>query len=63
MKILADRGKCQGYGNCAAAAPRVFDLDDDGRVELLVDDIPSELQEGAAAGVRRCPVRALAIEE
>ena len=62
MKILADRRRCQGYGNCVDAAPRVFALDDDGRVELLVEEVPPELREGAAAGVGRCPVRALALD-
>lgn len=59
MNVLVDRGKCQGYGNCVIAEPRVFDLDDDGFVELLVDEPPEELRAQVKHAVRDCPARAL----
>lgn len=59
MKVLVEREKCQGYGNCVIAEPRVFDLDDDGFVQLLVDEPPEELRAQVRHAVRDCPARAL----
>ena len=63
MKVLADRSKCQGYGNCVIAEPRVFDLDEDGLVKILVEGPPEELREQVMQAVRDCPTRALALED
>lgn len=63
MKVLIDRGKCQGYGNCALAEPRVFDLDEEGLVTLVVDDPPEELLDQVKQAVRACPVHALGVED
>jgi ferredoxin len=63
MKVLADRGKCQGYGNCVVAEPRVFDLDDDGFVELLVDAPLEDLRDQVLRAIRDCPARALNLED
>ena len=30
MRLRIDRGLCQGHARCAALAPELFDLDDDG---------------------------------
>ncbi|MHA7665630.1 ferredoxin [Mycolicibacterium sp. HS_4_1] len=61
MKIRIDRDRCEGHGQCVAAAPTVFDLDDDGIAilrtsEPITDDLPIK-----AAEV--CPVAALTIDE
>ncbi|MFD5537368.1 ferredoxin [Streptomyces sp. NPDC127079] len=63
MKVLVDRGKCQGYGNCVVAEPTVFDLDDDGFVQLLVDEPSEELRAQVQHAVRDCPARALGLED
>ncbi|POY09688.1 ferredoxin, partial [Mycobacterium kansasii] len=38
--LKADRGACQGYANCVAAAEDYFDVDDDGVVVLLKTAVP-----------------------
>jgi ferredoxin len=63
MKVLADRSKCQGYGNCVIAEPRVFDLDEDGLVKIVLEAPPEELREQVKHAVRDCPTRALTLEE
>jgi ferredoxin len=63
MKVLVERGKCQGYGNCVIAEPRVFDLDDDGFVRLLVAEPSPELRAQVKHAVRDCPARALDLED
>jgi len=65
MKLLLDRSKCQGYGNCVIAAPDVFDVDDSGHVVLLIaaDDLPDDRIAEIKQAVRDCPVSALALED
>ncbi|HEY6494700.1 MAG TPA: ferredoxin [Trebonia sp.] len=59
MRIQADVGKCQGYGNCVALDDRHFDLDDDGLVVLKDDQVSPEQKETVAAAVRSCPAEAI----
>ncbi|MFF0279364.1 ferredoxin [Rhodococcus aetherivorans] len=63
MKVLVDWDLCEGHGQCEYAAPDVFTIDDDGELEVL-DETPGEDQRKAVEqAVRRCPVRALQIED
>jgi ferredoxin len=62
MKVVIDRNACQGYGNCVVAAPDVFDLDDDGKVVLLVAEPGEDLAAAVREAVRDCPVRAIVAE-
>ncbi|WP_103382421.1 ferredoxin [Pseudonocardia dioxanivorans] len=62
MKLALHEGRCEGYGLCEEAAPRVYRLpDDDGDVELLHSSVPDELQAAAVAGARACPVAAIVL--
>ncbi|OPX13255.1 ferredoxin [Mycobacterium sp. AT1] len=59
--IEFDRDRCEGHGLCEQLAPEIFHLDDEGELELLVTDVPAELQAMAEAGTGACPVAALRI--
>ncbi|GAA3081138.1 ferredoxin [Pseudonocardia yunnanensis] len=59
MKIAADREICIGAGMCVLTAPAVFDQDDDGIVELLVEDVPPGEADAARQAVALCPSGAL----
>jgi ferredoxin len=59
MRIHAEVGKCQGYGNCVALDEKHFDLDDDGLVVLKEDQVTADEQESVAAAVRSCPAEAI----
>jgi ferredoxin len=61
--LRADFGACQGYANCVDAAPDVYDIDDDGVVVLLKDEITEEERPRIEEAARSCPVSALLIEE
>jgi ferredoxin len=64
MAVLkADLTACQGYANCVIAAPDVYDIDDDGVVVLLKDDIPADELARVREAARSCPVSALTIED
>jgi ferredoxin len=63
MPVLkADFGACQGYANCVDAAPDVYDIDDDGVVVLLKDEITADELPRIEEAARSCPVNALTIE-
>ncbi|MGN7778758.1 ferredoxin [Mycolicibacterium sp. 22603] len=62
MKVLIDRDRCEGHGQCLAAAPDVFDLDDEGIAILQVSEpIADELSGQVTAAAEVCPVAALAL--
>ena len=64
MPVLkADFGACQGYANCVDAAPDVYDIDDDGVVVLLKEDIPAADRPRIEEAARSCPVSALMVED
>lgn len=61
--LTADRDACQGYGNCVASAPDVYDIDDDGTVVLLTERIEEADRARVQDAARSCPVSALRIED
>ncbi len=64
MRIVIDRERCVGAGQCAMPAPALFDQDDeDGRVVLLVEQPPPGEEAAARRAVQLCPARAIAVEE
>ena len=64
MAVLrADFAACQGYANCVMAAPSIYDIDDDGTVVLLKEEISEEERVKVEEAVKSCPVSALSIED
>jgi len=63
MKIKADNKLCSGHARCAAVAPEIFLLDDDGYIAITELEVPPEKAALARRGVRACPERALSIVE
>jgi ferredoxin len=59
MRIHADVGKCQGYGNCVQLDEAHFDLDDDGLVAIRSDTVTAGELDTVAAAVRSCPAEAI----
>ncbi|GAA1136538.1 ferredoxin [Nocardioides aquiterrae] len=63
MRIEADVDVCEAYGECVAAAPALFAINDENFVEVL-DASPQPDQAAAAErAVWACPVHALSIAE
>lgn len=63
MRVVVDLKLCQGYANCADAAPTVFDLDDAGKVVLLQEEPPADLHHDTREAARLCPVKAIVVED
>ncbi|WP_430330938.1 ferredoxin [Rhodococcus sp. ACT016] len=60
--IKVDLNKCQGYANCVVTSPDAFDLGDDGKVALLIQEVSAEALAEVEEGVRSCPAAALRLE-
>lgn len=61
--VVVDYDKCTGLGICESLAPEFFEVNDDGELVLLKDDIASsELQEVEEA-ISGCPTEALTMLE
>jgi ferredoxin len=63
MKVVVNRGLCDGNGNCAAAAPEIFALDEDDQLHVLQETFGDDLRAKAEAAVRACPKNALSLSE
>lgn len=59
MHLEIDHGVCEGHGLCQQAAPGLVRLDDNGVLQVLVDEVPAGAADMAGMAVRVCPVTAL----
>lgn len=59
--VRADKDVCIGAGLCALAAPRVFDQDEDGVVEVLEPAPRGADLEAAATAATTCPAEAISV--
>ncbi len=63
MKVMVDRDLCEGNAMCMATAPELFELDDDDRSRVLLDQVPPALEVAAKQAVDLCPRMAITLEE
>jgi ferredoxin len=59
MRVTADRERCVGTGQCELLAPDVFEVDDDGAVQVLQAEPDDE--DAARQAVQQCPTGALTL--
>ena len=63
MRVVVDWDLCESNGLCMAAAPEVFQLQDDDTL-LVVQETPGEsLRAVVAEAVRTCPKQAISLQE
>ncbi|WP_370307734.1 ferredoxin [Sinimarinibacterium flocculans] len=63
MKIRIEKASCVGNARCAAVAPQLFPLDDDGYIAVSEIDVPPGQEQLARRGARACPERIIVVEE
>jgi ferredoxin len=63
MKLVVDRHACEGNARCSEVAPELFEVRDDDKAYVLIDNPPDAMKEKAKLAVRLCPRQAIAIEE
>lgn len=62
MKVIVDMSLCQDHGQCAIAAPDVFQMDEDSK--LVYDATPDEsMRQYVEDAIDVCPVQAIFIED
>lgn len=59
MKVRVDTDLCAGFGICVGICPEVFQLHDDGYAMVLVDAVPTELEDLVERAASQCPARAI----
>lgn len=63
MKIHVDPARCVGHNRCAALAPDLFDLDDEGYAAAAGNGIvPPDRVDAAELAVDNCPEQAISLE-
>ena len=62
MKCVVDYNKCIGLAMCESLAPEFFEVNDDGDLILLREDITERELEVVEQAVAACPTEALTIE-
>ena len=63
MKVVVDMSQCDLHGLCVEAAPEVFEIDDDGKLQVLIEAPPENLRAKVEKAARECPTGAITIEE
>jgi ferredoxin len=63
MRVVVDMDRCTGLGLCESLAPDLFEIQDDGSLLVLREQLePGELGQVEEA-VRSCPTEALRISD
>lgn len=63
MKIVVDFDRCESNGVCVRFAPEVFLVDDQDRLQVLLERPGEELREKLLLAIDRCPKMALSLVE
>ena len=63
MRIVLDPTKCSSIGMCESVAPDLFEVDDDGDLQVLQPEPPADRVELARQAARSCPTRAITVVE
>jgi len=63
LRVIVDREKCCGAGQCVMLAPDVFDQEDEGTVVLLEPTPPEPLHAACREAAAMCPGSAIRVEE
>lgn len=64
MQIRVDRDLCEANAVCCGLAPRVFELDDDDNLTILVPDVAdldADQVQRVERAIERCPRTALSM--
>lgn len=62
MKVLVDYDKCTGLGICESLAPDFFEVNDEGDLVLLKEDVSDDELGAIEEAVAGCPTEALRIQ-
>jgi ferredoxin len=61
MKIEVNSALCSGHARCNAAAPDIYELDENGFCAVTVLEVRPDQEAAARDGAGACPERAITI--
>ncbi len=61
LRIIVDREKCQGYGQCEFEAPDLFSLDESG-TSVPAAHVPDDRRADVERAADVCPMQAITVE-
>ena len=62
-KVKLNQDMCIGCGACQALVPDVFEINDEGVAEVIVEVVPENLEEEVKDASESCPVNAIEVNE
>ena len=62
MKVLVDYDLCEANAVCMQQAPKVFKVDEEDNLDILIEEVPESQREAVENAVRLCPRQALRLE-
>jgi ferredoxin len=60
-QITLDRSRCAGIGLCEAITPDVFEIGDDGQLQLLVESVSIARRQELEEVALNCPTQSITI--
>jgi ferredoxin len=63
VRVVVDWDQCESNGLCVAAAPEVFELQDDDTLLILRETPDESLRGKVTDAVRACPKQAISLQE
>jgi ferredoxin len=63
MKIVVDRHACEGNARCSDVAPEIFEVRDDDKSSVKLENPPAALQEKLKLAIKLCPRQAISVED
>jgi len=63
MKATVDQDRCAGCGLCVEICPQVFEMGDDDKSKVKVDNVLAEAEDCCRDAAEQCPQEAIQITE
>lgn len=59
MKVVVDQELCISCGLCVDDVPEVFDWNDDGKADVVAEEVPAEQEDATKEAIESCPAEAI----
>lgn len=61
MKVYIDQEVCTGCELCVQTCPEIFEMNDEGKAEVKIENITPEHEESCHEAAGECPVEAISV--